>query len=91
MQAIWQDLRYSLRGLANCPSFALLAILNLGLGIATTIFSVIQNVLLDRTGWTGGLLRPRASGDEGGSAHRRARVTRDVTSAERVPVRKVAS
>ncbi len=49
MQSIWQDLRYSLRGLANRPSFTLLAILNLALGIgaATTIFSVIQNVLLD--------------------------------------------
>ena len=49
MQTIWQDLRYGLRGLANRPSFTLLAILNLGLGIgaATTIFSVIQNVLLD--------------------------------------------
>ena len=49
MQSIWQDLRYGLRGLANRPSFTLLAILNLALGIgaATTIFSVIQNVLLD--------------------------------------------
>jgi len=49
MQTIWQDLRYGLRGLANRPSFTLLAVLNLGLGIgaATTIFSVIQNVLLD--------------------------------------------
>jgi putative ABC transport system permease protein len=49
MQTIWQDLRYSLRRLANRPSFALLAVLNLALGIgaATTIFSVIQNVLLD--------------------------------------------
>jgi putative ABC transport system permease protein len=49
MQTIWQDLRYGLRGLVNRPSFTLLAILNLGLGIgaATTIFSVIQNVLLD--------------------------------------------
>ena len=49
MQTIWQDLRYGFRGLASRPSFALLAILNLALGIgaATTIFSVIQNVLLD--------------------------------------------
>src|SRR5262245_65282213 len=49
MQTIWQDLRYGLRGLASRPSFAVLAVLNLALGIgaATTIFSVIQNVLLD--------------------------------------------
>ena len=49
MKTIWQDVRYGLRGLANRPSFALLAVLNLALGIgaATTIFSVIQGVLLD--------------------------------------------
>jgi putative ABC transport system permease protein len=49
MQTIWQDFRYGLRGLLNRPGFAFLAILTLALGIgaATTIFSVIQNVLLD--------------------------------------------
>src|SRR5262245_50008894 len=43
------DLRSSWRSLLKRPSFTLLAVLNLGLGIgaATTIFSVIQNVLLD--------------------------------------------
>jgi putative ABC transport system permease protein len=49
MQAIWQDLSYGVRGLRNQPAFTALAVLTLALGIgaATTIFSVIQNVLLD--------------------------------------------
>ena len=49
MHTLWQDLRYGLRGLANRPAFSILAMLTLALGIgaATTIFSVIQNVLLD--------------------------------------------
>ena len=49
MHSIWQDLRYGLRGLRKQPGFAVLAILALALGIGsvTTIFSVIDNVLLD--------------------------------------------
>src|SRR5436309_15081850 len=49
MQSILQDLRYGLRGLRSQPAFAALATLALALGIgaATTIFSVIENVLLD--------------------------------------------
>jgi putative ABC transport system permease protein len=49
MQTIWQDVRYGLRGFAKQPAFAALAVLTLALGIgaATTIFSVIHNVLLD--------------------------------------------
>ena len=49
MHGIRQDLAYGLRGLRKQPAFALLAMLTLALGIgaSTTIFSVIQNVLLD--------------------------------------------
>jgi putative ABC transport system permease protein len=49
MQTLWQDIRYGLRGICNRPGFAFLAILTLGLGMGatTTIFSAIQNILLD--------------------------------------------
>jgi putative ABC transport system permease protein len=49
MHWIVQDFRYGLRGLGKQPAFALVAVLALALGIgaATTIFSVIENVLLD--------------------------------------------
>ncbi len=44
-----QDARYGVKGLAKQPTFTAGAVLALGLGIGatTTIFSVIQNVLLD--------------------------------------------
>src|SRR5262245_31101715 len=49
METLWQDIRYGLRGIWNRPGFAALAILTLGLGMGatTTIFSAIQNILLD--------------------------------------------
>ena len=49
MHGIGRDLRYAVRSLLRAPAFTLLAALTLALGIgaATTIFSVIQNVLLD--------------------------------------------
>ncbi|PYQ49451.1 MAG: hypothetical protein DMF78_18190, partial [Acidobacteria bacterium] len=49
MHSIWQDVRYAARGFRKQPAFAALAILALALGIgsATTMFSVIQNVLMD--------------------------------------------
>jgi predicted permease len=49
MQTFWQDLRYGARTLLKQPGFTLFAVLTLALGIGstTTIFSAIQNILLD--------------------------------------------
>jgi len=49
MNGILQDLRYGLRGLRRQPAFTILAVMALALGIGsvTTIFSVIDNVLLN--------------------------------------------
>jgi MacB-like periplasmic core domain len=48
IEALWHDLRFSLRTLWNSRAFLAVSIATLGLGIgaATAIFSVIDNVLL---------------------------------------------
>ena len=49
MHSVWLDVRYAARGLRKQPAFAFLAIvaLALGIGSATTMFSVIHAVLVD--------------------------------------------
>src|SRR5690349_139225 len=49
MDALWQDLRYSLRILARAPAFAAAAILSLALGVGanTTIFTLINALFLN--------------------------------------------
>src|SRR5262245_59184786 len=48
MTTFWQDLRFGFRTLLKQPGFTVLMILTLGLGIGatTTIFSVVNSVLL---------------------------------------------
>ena len=48
MQSFWQDLKYAMRSLRNAPSFAIIAVITLGLGMAvnTTVFSVVNGLLL---------------------------------------------
>src|SRR5580698_2537529 len=49
MKSFWQDVRYSLRMIAQTPGYAAIAILTLALGIGanTTIFSWINSTLLN--------------------------------------------
>ncbi len=48
MESFWQDIRFSLRTLVGKPAFALLAVISLALGIGlnSTIFSLVNAVLL---------------------------------------------
>ncbi|MGH7617908.1 MAG: ABC transporter permease, partial [Gemmatimonadaceae bacterium] len=55
MRDLWQDIRFAVRTLRNTPSFSLLAIVTIGLGIGanTAAFSMVHGVLLRRLPYAG--------------------------------------
>ena len=48
MSALWRDLRYGIRSLAKSPGFAFVAVLalTLGIGVTTTVYSMVYGALL---------------------------------------------
>ena len=55
MLDLWQDLRFAIRTLRSTPSFSLLAIVTIGLGVGanTAAFSMVHGVLLRRLPYAG--------------------------------------
>jgi predicted permease len=67
LDQLWQDLRLAVRSLRRTPAFAVVAVvaLGLGLGLSTTMFAVMDNVMHPRSAYANGgrifQLNPRMS------------------------------